>query len=37
MPSAATNLQEAFEEYAIPATVHPQVLNDIAEWIFAQR
>jgi hypothetical protein len=37
MPSAATDLLEALEEYAIPQRVHPRVLSDIVEWIFAQR
>ena len=37
MPSTATNFFEAMDEYFIPAHVHPYVLRDIVEWIFAQR
>jgi hypothetical protein len=37
MTSAATNILEALEEYAIPSQVHPRVLADMVAWIMAQR
>ena len=33
MPSMATNIAEALEEYAIPNRVYQQVLTDISNWI----
>jgi hypothetical protein len=35
MPSAASNLYDALDEYTVPSQVHPLVLRDIVEWIMS--